>query len=237
MAGSGGRRVPAEAPFSPALFRFLRDLAKNNDRAWFEEHKSRYQELVRDPALRFVAAFQTPLAKLSPHLLADPRPVGGSLFRIHRDVRFSKDKSPYKTHVGIHFRHESAGDAHAPGLYLHLEPVDVFAGVGIWRPDGATLAEVREAIAASPTAWRRAVGARGFRSSFEFSGESLARVPRGFDPEHPLAADLRRKSYMAITGFRERDACDPDFPDRLVRIWRASLPFLRFLTRSLDLPI
>jgi uncharacterized protein (TIGR02453 family) len=229
--------VSAEPLFSPSLFHFLRSLRKNNDREWFLANKDAYESDVKEPALAFVASFAAPLRKISKHLVADPRPVGGSMFRIHRDVRFAKDKRPYKTHVGIHFRHESAGDAHAPGLYLHLEPGDVFAGVGIWRPDGATLAEVREAIAASPTAWRGAVGARGFRSSFEFSGESLARVPRGFDPEHPLAADLRRKSYMAITGFRERDACDPDFPDRLVRIWRASLPFLRFLTRSLDLPI
>jgi len=229
--------MPADPVFTPSLFQFLRSLRKNNDRDWFLANKDAYERDVRDPALAFIGSFAAPLRRISRHFVADPRPVGGSLFRIHRDVRFAKDKRPYKTHVGIHFRHESAKDAHAPGLYLHLEPGDVFAGVGVWRPDGATLAEIREAIASSPTAWRRAVGARDFASCFELSGESLARVPRGFDRDHPLADDLRRKSYMAITGFRVRDACAPDFPERLEKVWRASRPFLRFLTRSLDLPL
>jgi len=229
--------MPSEPAFTPAFFRFLRQLRKNNDRAWFHANEVAYQRDVREPALRFVAAFAAPLRKLSPHLVADPRPVGGSLFRIHRDVRFAKDKRPYKTHAGIHFRHESARNAHAPGLYLHLEPGDVFASAGIWRPDGATLSEVREAMVASPVAWKRAVVGRAFARRWALSGESLVRVPRGYDPAHPLAADLRRKSYVAITGFGERDACAPDFPARLAEAWRATLPFLRFLTRALDLPL
>jgi uncharacterized protein (TIGR02453 family) len=225
----------SEPPFTPAFFRFLRALRKNNDRDWFLANKDTYERDVKEPALRFVAAFATTLRRINPHLVADPRPVGGSMFRIHRDVRFAKDKRPYKTHVGIHFRHEAAKDAHAPGLYLHLEPGDVFAGAGIWRPDGAALADVREAIVASPVSWKRAVGARAFASRFELSGESLSRVPRGYDRDHPLARDLRRKSYIAITGFRESDACAADFAERLEETWRASRQFMRFLARALDL--
>jgi uncharacterized protein (TIGR02453 family) len=222
--------------FTPALFRFLRDLRKNNDREWFLAHKESYERDVKEPALAFISAFAAALRRISPHLAADPRPVGGSLFRIHRDVRFGADKRPYKTHVGIQFRHAGCEGAHAPGFYLHLEPGDVFAGAGIWQPDGAVLSEVRDAIAESPAAWRRAVGARGFAARWALSGESLVRVPRGFDPEHPLAADLKRKSFIAITGFSERDACAAAFPEQLADAWRASAPLMRFLTRALELP-
>ncbi|MEM7412669.1 MAG: DUF2461 domain-containing protein [Myxococcota bacterium] len=222
--------------FSSALFRFLRELRKNNDRDWFQDQKERYERDARDPALAFVAGFAKPLRRISPHLVADPRPVGGSLFRIYRDVRFSKDKRPYKTHVGIHFRHEAAKDAHAPGLYLHLEPGDVFAAVGIWQPDGATLSEIRDAIVDDPTAWKRSIGGKAFRTTWALSGESLKRAPRGYDPEHPLVEDLKRKDFAAITGFTERDACAADFPKRLEGVWRSASPYLRFLTRALDLP-
>jgi len=222
--------------FSPALFRFLRDLRKNNDRGWFDQNKEVYERDVREPALRFVAGFAAPLRRISAHLVADPRPVGGSLFRIHRDVRFSADKRPYKTHVGIQFRHAAARDAHAPGLYLHLEPGDVFAAAGIWRPDGATLSDVRDAIVAAPAAWRRVARSRAFAARWALSGESLVRVPRGYDREHPLAEDLKRKSFVAVTGFGVRDACAGDFPERLAETWREAAPLLRFLTRAIDLP-
>jgi uncharacterized protein (TIGR02453 family) len=224
------------AAFTPALFRFLRDLRKNNDRDWFLSHKEIYERDVKEPALAFVSSFAPALRKISTHLAADPRPVGGSLFRIHRDVRFGPDKRPYKTHVGIQFRHAGAEGAHAPGFYLHLEPGDVFAGAGIWQPDGAVLSEVRDAIAEKPAAWRRAVGAREFTQRWALSGESLVRVPRGYDPEHPLAGDLKRKSFIAITGFTERDACAPDFLARLAETWRTTAPLMRFLTRALELP-
>jgi uncharacterized protein (TIGR02453 family) len=228
--------MPESAPFAPALFRFLRDLRKNNDREWFLAHKDVYERDVRQPALEFVSAFTGKLGKISRHLVADPRPAGGSLFRIHRDVRFGADKRPYKTNVGIHFRHAGAEGAHAPGFYLHLEPGDVFASAGIWQPDGAVLSEVRDAIADSPAAWQRAVGARDFAARWALSGESLVRVPRGYDPEHSCAPDLKRKSYVAITGFTERDACTAGFAEQLADAWRASVPLMRFLTRALDLP-
>ena len=228
--------MPAPAPFAPVLFRFMRDLRKNNDREWFVAHKDRFERDVKEPALRFIAAFAPALRRISPHLVADLRPVGGSFFRIQRDIRSGVDKRPYKTYVGIHFRLGAAEGPHAPGLYLHLEPGDVFAGAGIWQPDGAVLSEVRDAIAESPAAWRRAVGARDFAARWALSGESLVRVPRGYDPEHPLAADLKRKSFIAITGFSERDACAGAFPEQLADAWRASAPLMRFLTRALDLP-
>ena len=136
--------------FAPALFAFLRELRENNNREWFQANKGRYEADVRDPLLRFIADFALPLHELSTHFVADPRPVGGSLFRIYRDVRFSKDKSPYKTQAAAHFRHERGKDVHAPGFYLHLEPDDVFAGAGIWHPDMKSLTKIRDAIVANP---------------------------------------------------------------------------------------
>ena len=219
------------AAFSPALFRFMRDLRKNNDREWFTAHKERFEREVKEPALQFIAAFAGELRRIAPHLVADSR----SLFRIHRDIRFSEDKRPYKTEIGIQFRHAGSPDVHAPCFYLHLAPGDVFAGAGVWRPNGAALADVRDAIAASPAAWRRAIGAPEFAERWALANEYLQRVPRGYDADHKCAADLKRKNFLAMTGFTERDACAPDFSERLADAWRASAPLMRFLTRALDL--
>jgi uncharacterized protein (TIGR02453 family) len=228
--------MPVPPSFAPALFRFLRDLRKNNDREWFLAHKETYERDVKAPALAFISSFAPALRRINPHLVADPRPVGGSMFRLQRDVRFSKDKRPYKTHVGIHFRHAGVGGAHALGFYLHLEPGDVFAAAGLWQPDGAVLSEVRDAIVESPAAWRRVVGTRDFAARWQFWGDSLARVPRGYDPEHPHAHDLKRKSYMGVAGFTEREACSTSFAEQLEQAWRVTAPLMRFLTRALDLP-
>src|SRR5919108_6356028 len=139
--------------FGPELFSFLRDLKEHNDRDWFNANKDRYENDLLEPALAFIEDFGLRLPAISPYLVADARRQGGSLFRIYRDTRFSKDKSPYKTHAGIYFRHELAKSAHAPGFYLHLEPGQVFLGAGIWRPDTEPLAQIRTAIAEDPDRW------------------------------------------------------------------------------------
>ena len=136
--------------FSPELFAYLRDLKRHNRREWFLENKARYEKAVKDPALRFIADFEPHLRKVSPEFLAIPKAVGGSLFRIQRDVRFSKDKSPYKTHVGIRFLHRDAKNVHAPIFYLHLDPAGSFAGVGVWHPEPPTLEAIRQAIVNDP---------------------------------------------------------------------------------------
>ena len=133
----------SDAPVLPReLFGFLRELAENNDREWFQANRDRYREQVQEPLVAFIAAFSEPLSELAPRFVADPRPSGGSMFRIHRDVRFSKDKRPYKTHASAQFRHRRGRDVHAPGFYLHLEPGNVFAGAGMWRPSRAGAARL-----------------------------------------------------------------------------------------------
>ena len=123
-----------QAHFSKEFFGFLAELKLNNNREWFQANKDRYSAVVLDPLVDFVADFGEHLRGINPHFVADPRPIGGSIFRIYRDVRFSKDKSPYKTQAAIHFRHEMGREVHGPGYYLHLEPGEVYAGVGLWRP-------------------------------------------------------------------------------------------------------
>jgi uncharacterized protein (TIGR02453 family) len=221
---------------TPELFDFFRELKQNNSKQWFQNNKERYEQRVRLPLQRFIMDFEQSLRRISPHFRADPRPVGGSLFRIYRDVRFSPDKSPYKTHGGIQFRHERGKDVHAPGFYLHLEPANVFAAVGIWHPDSAALGRIREAIAADPKAWLRAKTDPDFRGIYQLSGESLKRAPQGYDPNHPQIEDLRRKDFIAHVELSEEDACAPDFLVRYARLCARTAPFMRFLTEALDLP-
>jgi uncharacterized protein (TIGR02453 family) len=224
-----------QAYITPELFSFFRELKHNNHREWFEANKQRYEQQVRQPLLQFITAFGLRLAEISPHYLADARKSGGSLFRINRDIRFAKDKSPYKTAAGIQFRHESGKDAHAPGFYLHLEPDGVFAGVGLWQPDAAALAKIRDAIVAQPERWQQASQDKAFRATFTIGGESLKNPPRGYDPGHPFIEDLKRKDFIASVNFSEAEATAPGFIDRYTQVCRQAAPYIAFLTTALGL--
>ncbi len=225
-----------KAHFDRRLFAFLRDLKKNNSREWFTANKPRYEEVALHPARTFISDFGPLLRKVSPHFIADPRPVGGSLFRIHRDVRFSKDKSPYKTFVGIQFRHKQAKSVHTPGFYLHLEPGAVFVGIGIWHPERESLAKVRDAIVADPAAWKRAKGAKSFREHYTLEGDALKRPPKGYDPAHPLIEDLKRKDFIASTRLSEAATTEADFLQRFAGLCKAGAPFVRYLCGAVGVP-
>jgi uncharacterized protein (TIGR02453 family) len=219
--------------FTPKLFAFLKDLAANNDRDWFNANKDRYEEHVRQPALDFITDFATPLAKISAHFEADSRTVGGSLFRIHRDTRFSKDKTPYKVNTGMHFRHEAAKDAHAPGFYINLEPGNCFFGAGIWRPATPVAVSIRETIAADPAAWKKAVGGKRF-ADYELGGESLKRPPKGFDPDHELLTDLKRKDFIATTKLTQGQVTSAEFADVVAQHCRQTSPLVKILCRATE---
>jgi uncharacterized protein (TIGR02453 family) len=221
-----------QAPsFEPELFAFLSDLRDHNDREWFAANKERYEQHVLEPALAFVEDFAYRLPEISPHFRADPRRTGGSLFRIYRDTRFSKDKSPYKTTVGMYFKHERSKEVHAPGFYLHLAPGEVFAGSGIWHPDTKTANAIRERIATEPDEWRAATAGVDLGT-----GEPLKRVPQGFDRDHPLAEDLKRRNFAAIDRMSEDEATAPGFIDRYVRACEAMAPVTRFLCGAVGVP-
>jgi uncharacterized protein (TIGR02453 family) len=217
------------------LFIFLSELKKNNNRDWFQANKNRYENDVKDPLLSFIAAFAERTPEISTSIMAIPRTSGGSLFRIYRDMRFSKDKTPYKTGAGIHFRHKRGKDVHAPGYYLHLEPGDVFAGCGIWKPNTETVTKIRTKIATHPDQWLNIIQDKKFKKTFTIGGDSLKRPPKGFDPDHPLIEDLKRKDYLASIVLNEKIVGEPDFLDYYVELCKTAAPFMEFLTRAVGL--
>ena len=223
-------------PFGPGLLEFLHELDGNNDREWFERHKQRYEDAVREPALAFIRAMAPHVERLSPHLRANARRVGGSLMRVQRDVRFSLDKLPYKTNLGIHFRHEAGRDVHAPGVYFHVDPQQVFLGAGMWRPDGPALAAVRGAIVSDPDTWRRVRDGKQFRAAWDLGGESLKRPPRGFPAGHPLVEDLKRTDHIAVTALERADVTRADLVRVVSERIARTRDYLAFLAQALGLP-
>lgn len=225
-----------QAIFDPKALSFLAKLARNNNRDWFNAHKTSYESDVLDPALHFIQAMHDPLADIAPRFTAVPKRMGGSLMRVYRDTRFSKDKTPYKTNIGIQFRHEMARDVHAPGYYVHIEPKQVFVGVGMWRPASAALAQIRQRIANDSPMWLDASGDRRFRRHFHLGGESLSRPPRGFDKNHPCIEDLKRKDFIAIKELNIEDVTQAGFQRKVATAFRAADPYIRFLCKAVEVP-
>jgi len=223
--------------FPPDLFVFLKQLARNNNREWFHDHKARYKESIVEPMCEFIAAMGERFDKMGIRFVADPRPHGGSMFRIYRDTRFSNDKRPYKTHAACHFRHEAGKDAHAPGFYVHLEPGAVFFGGGVWMPPNPVLEKIRNTIVENPNAWKRIITNPTFRKRFGgIEGDGLQRVPRGFDKDHPFAEDLKRKSFFVTQDVEPVFATTAKFTGEVERAFKAAGPFMKYLLFSMGLP-
>lgn len=222
--------------FTSGTLKFLRDLAANNERDWFQSNKERYLELVQEPSLQFIEDFAPRLAKISKHFVADPRTQGGSLFRIYRDTRFSKDKTPYKTHVAMNFGHESGRDVHAPGFYLHVEPANSYVGVGLWRPEAASARSIRQAIVEDPAGWKKAAHGKSFTSNFTSDGESLARPPQGFPTDHPMLEDLKRKDFIGGARLTDRNVTGDALLSDFTAKCKTASPFMRYLTEAVGLP-
>jgi uncharacterized protein (TIGR02453 family) len=228
--------VMASKPFfSKGLFDFLRDLKKNNRRDWFEKNKDRYEVFVKFPLLGFIGSFGPAMQTVSTSFVADTRPMGGSMFRIYRDTRFSKDKTPYKTHAAAQFRHHVGKDVHAPGFYLHLEPGGVFAGGGLWRPESTVAGQVRDAIAARGAEWDSIMADRVFKKTCSFEGEKLSRPPRGFSKTHPMIEWLKYKDFTFFAKFTEKEACSGGFVEKVAASFKAASPLMRFLTLAMGL--
>ena len=220
----------AQGPWlSPATFQFFRELEVNNDRTWFTQNKLRYEREVRDPMFSLIRDFAPTLHAISPHFEAEARPVGGSLFRIQRDTRFSPDKRPYKTHTAAQFRHNRGKDVHAPGFYLHVQPGHVYAGVGLWHPEKEPLEDIRQAILRDPEGWGRA------RHGLELGGESLSRPPRGYPTDFTYVEDLKRKDFICGQELGEEVALSPQLVERMGEFFRRASPFMAFLCGALKL--
>lgn len=227
---------PRYRGFEAATLDFLKELAANNDREWFRQNKSRYEEQVLDVALQFIQSMQKPLAEIAPHFEAVPSRVGGSLMRVYKDTRFAKDKTPYKTNIGIQFRHERAKDVHSPGYYVHISPEEVFLGAGMWRPDAESLLAIRQRIAARPAQWRRILAAPDFRRHFTLGGDSLTRPPRGFDKEHECIDDIKRKSFIAVETMDVKSCLSSRFQQKVETAIVAADDFMQFLCKAVGVP-
>ena len=223
--------------FEKRTIKFLQELRANNNREWFEANKTRYEDDVLDVALRFIQSMQDPLAEFAPHFTAVPTRMRGSLMRVYRDTRFSKNKLPYKTNIGIQFRHERAKDVHSPGYYVHIDPDEVFIGVGMWRPDSDPLRQIRERIAARPADWTRAIGSSAFKRHFHLGGESLQRPPRGFDRDHPLIDVIKRKSFIAIRNLAVEDCLKPQFQRSVETSFKYATPYMKFLCAAVGVKL
>ncbi|NVJ68100.1 MAG: DUF2461 domain-containing protein [Gammaproteobacteria bacterium] len=221
--------------FNRNTIAFLENLKLNNNRDWFNEHKEEYESFVRTPALRFIEAFQPELKKLSPYFLAIPKKVGGSMMRPYRDTRFSKDKTPYKTNVGIQFRHQFGKDVHAPGFYLHIATDEAFVGAGMWHPESKALKNIRELIDEAPAAWKKVKTNKSLFSEFEMVGESLTNPPRGFAKDHPNIEDLKRKDFMVIAPLSKKELYDKNIVKIITKKYKKTLPLVRFLCEAQQL--
>lgn len=224
--------------FKPAIFEFLKELEANNEKPWWEANKGRYLSLVRDPALEFISDFGASLTPFSPHFVADARTFGGSLMRPYRDMRFSNNMTPYKTNVGIQFRHEAGKDVHAPGIYVHIEPGACFVGVGLWNPKPAVAHSIRRHINDHPDAWRTAAHTEAFENTWGLSHaeDSLKRLPSQYDPDHPFVDDIRLKSFIASRALSQKAITSTSFADDLSTDLGRARPLAAFLCEATGLP-
>jgi uncharacterized protein (TIGR02453 family) len=216
--------------FDPSFFKFLKALKANNNREWFNDHKDTYIKDVETPAREFVQAFQPKLKTISPRFVADPRRLGGSMFRIYRDTRFSPNKAPYKTYIGLRFWHDKKEIDSRPIFYLHLEPGRLFGGGGVYHPDPVTLRKIRLTMVERPKEWEAVM-----KSGVTVTGETLQRVPVGFAKDHPFADDLKRKGHVVMTPFTMADAQSPDFLEQYTDACRTMTTLMKFLTSALEL--
>lgn len=222
--------------FKPSYFRFLKELAVNNDRDWFAENKERYEADVVATTLNFIEAMQAPMRKISPYIQVIAKRMGGSMMRIYRDTRFSKNKDPYKKNIGLHFRHELGGDIHAPGYYLHLEPGSCFVGAGMWMPEAEPLGAIRQLIQDDHRYWKKARDDKKFAAIYKLDGESLKTAPRGIDPSHPYIEDLRRKSFAGLAPLSEKDLAEANCVNTIADAFRDAKPLMKFLCDALNQP-
>jgi uncharacterized protein (TIGR02453 family) len=227
--------------FRPAALTFLRALRRHNDREWFERNRTTYEEEVRAPLAALVEEVDVRLATVAPEIVGDPK---RSLFRIHRDVRFSSDKSPYKTNAACWFYHGDAGrgvgsatTAHGgAGFYFHMEPGRASLGGGIWMPPRPTLARIRDRIDDEPASLARVLRAPALKRYGGLAEEAmLTRMPRGYDMDHPAATLLRHQSFTVGRELSQRELFSPRLPDLLAREYARILPLVRWLNGALGL--
>jgi uncharacterized protein (TIGR02453 family) len=210
---------------------FLRSLKRNNNREWFQEHKVIYETVVKAPMIQLVETLAEDFQQFAPEMVATPK---ASIYRIYRDTRFSKDKTPYKTHIAAIFPRKGLEKHQGAGFYLHISPSELLIAGGVYMPMPDDLNAIRAYLASNHRAFSRILEAKEFRKTFgKISGEQLSRVPRGFPADHPAAEYLRFKQFLADRTLEAEHSLSPRFYKTVVETFRAMLPLLRFLNEPL----
>ena len=229
--------------FSAKTLTFLRGLKRHNERPWFEAHRAAYEADVKQPMRQLIEEMDVRLARLAPEIIGDPK---RSMFRIYRDIRFSADKSPYKTHASCWFYHrdgsravgrEAAGGG--AGFYFQIAPGDSFTGGGMWMPPREALLKLRDAIAEDPKGFAKIVADRRLVRRFGGLDEDeeavLKRVPRGFAPDHPGARWLKLQSFVTGRSLTDAQAASATLPALLEADFRLMVPLVRWINQVLGL--
>src|SRR5213592_1184474 len=216
MPTSSAPRFTAEA------LKFLRALKRNNRREWFNAHRDDYEAHIRQPMFEIIERLGADFRQFAPELVASPK---ASMYRIHRDTRFSENKTPYKTHVAAVFPPRGLPKHEGAGVYFHVSPDEVWIGGGMYAPQTPQLQAVREHIAVNLKQLRSIVESPGFRRRVgALEGERLQRVPRGFPKDHPAAEYLKYRQFLAGKAFPARFASTPRFYAAVVSVFRDAAP-------------
>ena len=230
-------------PFNSAALSFLRGLDRNNNKPWFEAHRATYEAQVRDPMRALIEEMDRRFRRFAPEMTGDPK---RSMFRIYRDTRFSRDKSPYKTHAACWFQHRGAhhrvgseAEGGSAGFYFHLQPGKSMLGAGIWMPPRPMLNRLRDTIADDPRGFARVVKQSAFQKRFGGLDDEamLKRMPRGFAEDHPAADWLRYQSFTAGRLLKDADVTGARLPALLEKDFAGLLPLVRWLNGALGLPL
>jgi len=217
--------------FPPEAMAFFRGLARNNRREWFMDRKEVYEESVKAPMTALVAALNAEMMRFAPEYVTDP---AKAIYRIYRDVRFSHDKTPYKTHIAASFWRRGTIKHQAAGYYFSVSPKEIEVGGGIYMPPPETLAAVRRQMAGQHEQFRAICGAREVKRLFgELQGDQLSRAPTGFPAAHPAAELIRYKQYLLFTTLDPALAATPKLFRELLTRFRAMAPFIEFLNAPL----
>jgi uncharacterized protein (TIGR02453 family) len=225
--------MAAKSVITRDLFKFLKELQANNNREWFLANKQRYEECVRDTFLDFIESLAPGLYKIDPDIEVDSRPVGGSMMRIYRDIRFSKDKTPYKTRIAARFAAGAKGGGPMPCYYVSFGAAGSRTAAGIWRPEPDALRKIRDAVVDDSRGWQKATSAKQLRG-MELGGESLSRPPRGYAKDHPLIEDIMRTDFMVGAALEQRDVLSPKLKDVVLANYRKMAPLVQFLKKALS---
>jgi uncharacterized protein (TIGR02453 family) len=206
---------------------FLRSLRRNNNREWFQDHKTIYESAVKQPMCDLVEALGEAFETFAPEMVASPK---ASVYRIYRDTRFSKDKTPYKTHIAAVFPRKGLEKHEGAGFYMHIDPSELLIAGGVYMPLPDDLNAIRTHIASNYRAFKRIIEAKAFQKFFgELGGEQLSRVPRGFPADHPAADYLKFKQFLAGRTLEAEHSLSPKFYGTVLETFQAMLPLIRFL--------